>query len=692
MIYRIINRTRNIITVFLLGIIWLNAYSQTDPETIMSEVSGILDKAAEYNHGESQAWQKSYMEVMREIHRHPDLLPQVEMLMIDKLKPNASFYGKQFICRELAVYGTGASVKALSRLLKDEETVPMALMALRSIEDPTIDKTLLKAVSKAKGKNKAGIINTLGARKTEEAVDMLSKLIFDEDFMIANAAINSLGEIGAPDAVEALLNAMGQSRPPVKWEIARALNKIAGRLDTMVNDEEALEIYTRVFESDPPIPVKKAAFAGKIRNLSSSEKYDEIIKLLHGPSSELQAAIIPLVNELSINEIRELIKNLKSFRLRLQMQIMAVLADEKIREIHRFVGDALDHPDKDMRLAALDAMLSVGTKNDIPMLAGIAAEKRGREKEMARNVLYRLPGKEIEKAILVSLNTANPAVQEELLRSIGERNMTSEVETVLSLTKDPERSIRVEAMRVLSMIADPAHLSRIIKIAVESESGQVKKAAVNTITSIAMEIQEKENRSEEILKFMPRVNDQESREMLIEILGNLGNSEALPVLRENLERGSEDTQYAVIRALSNWPDAQPMNDLNKLIVNTSDPKKHVLGMRGYVRMIQINDEMTDDEKTEALREAFQMAINTGEKRTIVSGLGSLGSMKALNMAVELLEDDELKAEARVATLDIAPRTADDHPEETKKILRNLLDSTEDERFQEEIRERLEWID
>lgn len=692
MIYRIINRTRNIITVFLLGIIWLNAYSQTDPETIMSEVSGILDKAAEYNHGESQAWQKSYMEVMREIHRHPDLLPQVEMLMIDKLKPNASFYGKQFICRELAVYGTGASVKALSRLLKDEETVPMALMALRSIEDPTIDKTLLKAVSKAKGKNKAGIINTLGARKTEEAVDMLSKLIFDEDFMIANAAINSLGEIGAPDAVEALLNAMGQSRPPVKWEIARALNKIAGRLDTMVNDEEALEIYTRVFESDPPIPVKKAAFAGKIRNLSSSEKYDEIIKLLHGPSSELQAAIIPLVNELSINEIRELIKNLKSFRLRLQMQIMAVLADEKIREIHRFVGDALDHPDKDMRLAALDAMLSVGTKNDIPMLAGIAAEKRGREKEMARNVLYRLPGKEIEKAILVSLNTANPAVQEELLRSIGERNMTSEVETVLSLTKDPERSIRVEAMRVLSMIADPAHLSRIIKIAVESESGQVKKAAVNTITSIAMEIQEKENRSEEILKFMPRVNDQESREMLIEILGNLGNSEALPVLRENLERGSEDTQYAVIRALSNWPDAQPMNDLKKLIVNTSDPKKHVLGMRGYVRMIQINDEMTDDEKTEALREAFQMAINTGEKRTIVSGLGSLGSMKALNMAVELLEDDELKAEARVATLDIAPRTADDHPEETKKILRNLLDSTEDERFQEEIRERLEWID
>ena len=99
--------------------------------------------------------------------------------------PTASQFDKVQACHRLAIIGTKEAVPALAALLSDEKLAHMARYALEPLPDPAADAALRDALGKLTGKLQVGVIDSLGVRRDEKAVDALVKLLGSPDPMIA---------------------------------------------------------------------------------------------------------------------------------------------------------------------------------------------------------------------------------------------------------------------------------------------------------------------------------------------------------------------------------------------------------------------------------------------------------------------------------------------------------------------------
>ncbi|GMW01221.1 MAG: hypothetical protein AMXMBFR84_23580 [Candidatus Hydrogenedentota bacterium] len=143
---------------------------------------------------QAEAWVQSVLD-------NPDESRGLANLFADTLDDaDATFDGKQFACRQLALIGSAEHVPALAPLLGEESTANAARFALERIPGSAVDAALLDALDETVGAVRIGIVNTLGDRRTEEAVKPLAKLVLHQDKATSDAAVAALGRIGAPAA------------------------------------------------------------------------------------------------------------------------------------------------------------------------------------------------------------------------------------------------------------------------------------------------------------------------------------------------------------------------------------------------------------------------------------------------------------------------------------------------------------
>jgi HEAT repeat protein len=191
-------------------------------------------------------------------------LRQIEKSLLDVLTSDSTRAGKQFVCRELSIIGTGQSVSALSNMLIDEETSDMARYALERIPGTAVDEALRSALRKANGKPKVGIINSLGQRRDGRAVRALSSLIDDSDRMVAIAAAAALGQIADSRATKALADAKDKTSGKLQMVVLDSYLRCADQLVADGQKAQAMAIYNELRKEGMPGPIRTAAAAGLI--------------------------------------------------------------------------------------------------------------------------------------------------------------------------------------------------------------------------------------------------------------------------------------------------------------------------------------------------------------------------------------------------------------------------------------------
>ena len=137
------------------------------------------------------------------------------------LSSDATVEARQVACRQLSLIGSGAEAPPLARLLGDKDLGYFARLALERIPAPEAEAALLAALGTTTGEVRVGIINSLAARRSPEAVPELSKLAGDSDAATAGACIDALGRIGGDQAAAALLAAEGKIPAPLKPRFLR---------------------------------------------------------------------------------------------------------------------------------------------------------------------------------------------------------------------------------------------------------------------------------------------------------------------------------------------------------------------------------------------------------------------------------------------------------------------------------------
>jgi len=422
---------------------------------------------------------------------------------------------------------------------------------------------------------------------------------------------------------------------------------------------------------------------------------------------ETQAVVIAAVRDMPGEEItKALVKELPNLAPAAQVQLLSALGDRGDRAALPAVIAAAKAANQTVRIAALRALGQLGDANSVMLLAQIAAATSGDEQKAARESLYRLRGPDTQKvitvgmqsidgAILAGIPQADPKTKVELITGVGERNIKAGVKILLETAKDPDRSVRLESLRVLKTIADKENLPALVEILLSLQSNSDRSDAEKTIAAVAHKIPDKNRQAGAVLTVLPSVKDVRNRCSLLSALGKIADNTALPVLRTALSSQDAKEQDAAIRALSEWPTAEPISDLLK-VAESSDNKVHrILALRGFVRLLGIESGRPAEETIEMYKKAMALAPDVSEKKRVLSGLAGTKSFAAMQMAASYLQDEALLQEAEFAVVKIAEAIHGSYPQECKDLLKKILQTSKNDSLREQAQEvinRLEQFD
>lgn len=150
-----------------------------------------------YNWGGDRGALASIDQRIVDAHGAKKELADVERALLKVLQSDAKLPAKEYICRQLALIGSDRSVPVLSEMLIDPELSDCAILAIEAIPDSSAAKALRRALDKADGVQRVGIVNALGERRDRKSIPALSKMRNSPDSALSAAADAALRKIEA---------------------------------------------------------------------------------------------------------------------------------------------------------------------------------------------------------------------------------------------------------------------------------------------------------------------------------------------------------------------------------------------------------------------------------------------------------------------------------------------------------------
>ncbi len=192
------------------------------------------------------------------VHGNAAARAALEQRLIGYLGASYSSVARSFVCRELAIIGSSASVPGLVPLLLDDELSVFARQALERIPGAEADRALRDAIGTSRGRTRIGIINSVAVRRDPRSVAVLVKAASEEPEAIA-AAAKALGEIGTAESAKALETFRGKGTPVQRLAVADAFLICAERLVAAGERAQAMKIIEPLTDSSQPAHVRLAA-------------------------------------------------------------------------------------------------------------------------------------------------------------------------------------------------------------------------------------------------------------------------------------------------------------------------------------------------------------------------------------------------------------------------------------------------
>jgi type 1 glutamine amidotransferase/HEAT repeat protein len=565
------------------------------------------------------------------------------------------------VCRALRLIGSEKSVPALERLLRREDTTDAARYALEKIPGAEADAALLTSLDAARGNLKTGIVSSLGQRRTVAAVNPLAALVFDQDAGLARAAVTALARIGGGEAAAALVEAYGKADGDRKVDLAYALldaaeGALAGR-----DFPSALALSEKVLAAPAdslPVVARRTALKDKILSLEKPEAAQLVLDILTKGPAELQEPAIGQIGKLfAAPEIRPIADLLPKLPEPSQIQLLAVLAGYPREHVQVTVLEAAKSDSPAVRLAALNALASVGDPSLVAFLALRAAEAKGAEQVAARSSLGRIPGKDVDEAVLFQLLAApKDEVKRELIRAIAERRIFEGKGLLLAYARSGSAASIAESARALRAIASPVDIPDLLGILLETGDETAQTEIRATIGALAQRIQNPMNRAAAVRRLLvppvdsqvEKVVDIRRRALLLRTLGNIGDDSSLVLLREARQDQNSEIQDAAVRAYAEWPNATPGEECLAIARDSQNLTHRVLALRGYVRMIGLQKYQSPQTAVRLLQTALHLSTRPDEKKLVLGALQDFPCPEALALAESLLTTEGVQAEAQAA--------------------------------------------
>ncbi|MBN1480153.1 HEAT repeat domain-containing protein [candidate division KSB1 bacterium] len=650
----------------------------------------VLSKIGSYDYGDSRENLTTISEMLREASGDVLKLTEYEKAMLEVLAAKeTTFAAKQFLCKELSIMGTEQSVPTLAKLLQKDETADIARYALERIPGDKVDAILLVAMGKTKGKVRVGVINTIGERQIKTAAPDLGKLMTNKEADVAMAAATALGKIATDESATLLGASLLKLEGKVRDVAMDAYLKNADAFLKAGDKAKAEAIYEPLFAETESIPTRSAALTGLIKTVDNPTEL--IVKILQKDEN-------PTVKAVAISLVHQCKRDLDLPAIAATMPKLDALGQIQLLTAFRMKGDpvardivvkAVDSDNEEISTAAIQALAVIGDKSDAERLARLAASSTGDKKELVKEALARLNAEGTNDAIIAAIPNAEAKTKVELVESIGERQMTASIPTLLDAAQDENVRVRVAALKALSQVSSPSDINALIDLLINAQSDAERRESERMVVAVATKIDDKDKQGDAVLEAITKVDDIKAKSSLMLVAGSIGDPDALPVLRQALASEDNELKRAAILSLSEWPTPEPLKDLKEVAGAATEPSHKVLALRGYIRLIGLESDRAKPETVALYKTALDLATDAGEKRMALSGLGKVRCPGAMFLAAEYLDDPELKGEAEIAVLENSWSAGNADRDKVKAVLQKVYENTDDERLKRGAKQMLD---
>jgi HEAT repeat protein len=600
------------------------------------------------------------------------------------LASDATIEAKQFVCKQLSVIGGAPEVPALAKLLPDKDLAFYARFALERIPGEEAPAAMRAALETTSGAVRIGLINSLAARRDAKAVPQITKAITGTDDETA-AAIEALGQIGGGESVRALSAVETAVSAKLRAPLSRAMLRCAEGLLSAGQVADAASIFEKLSDPEQPAYIRAASFPGYVA--CAGDKGNELVlAALSGNDRAMQgAALRALRDSKDAALMRAVILRLDGLPADLQAQVIALLGERGELAALPAVTKATGSQDATVKRAALAALGSLGNASSVSVLADRVEGASDEEKKIILDSLSRLRGEGVDEAIIAALKKSAPAAQRELIRALVARGVRSAVPALFASAESSDPQVRREAVSALGKLGDTAVCDRLIQM-LDSAAAPDRGVLESALAAICR----RQGASDPILNFLPK-STVPQKVSLLGVLSTLGGDAELQAVRGAVKaalrgpqggpeqgRRAEDAEVrtAAVKALADWPDAAPLDDLLSLAATTDDAKSNVFALRGVARLAPLAKDRPPDKLLALLTEAMTKANRTEERKALLSALGAIPTLGAMKVAEANLKDPALADEAAMAVVQIAEAIWQSHRAETRQALKQFVETTQ----------------
>ena len=558
--------------------------------------------------------------------------------------------GLMAACRALRLIGGPDSVPVLAALVLKPETTDPARYALERIPGAEADQALLAALDKTQGDVRRGVVFSLGERRSPAAVPALARLAAGKDPIAAADAIKALGKIGGSEAVKALGEELGRSRPALKAEAVSALLLAAESRIKAGDGNATLIVYDRVFRAaDSPV-ARPSCVQGHAHHEGGRPRDIRIIETLSGKDTVLYAPALAAVPDYfgaeDIGRVADLMGRLPEDA---QIQLTALLAKYPPETVRTYLLTAAESPSLNVRLAALRSITAAGDGKSVAFLAAKAARAAGAEQEAARDALARLKGRDVDQAVLEHLaKTSDDAVKAELVQAASARRIAAAKPALMALVKSGSPALKTRAAAALRTIAVQADIPDLLELLGGLEDESARESMEDTIAAVARTNPRELARAGEVKSRFAAEKDAKKRADLLRVLGRIGDDSALPLVRTAVDDPDPAVVDAAVRALADWPTIAPRDDVFEIARASLELDHRVLAERAYIRMIGLEPYREPEAVAADLLKVLSLSPRPEEKKLVLGMLGRFPCVTSLKTAESLLADPTVAAEAKIA--------------------------------------------
>ena len=651
-------------TILLSAMMTLTAVGSVVQAGVLTDLDKALTESAAWKYGDKDSSMKAIEAATFAAGKDAKLRAAAETKLIAALKSSKSVDLRRFICRQLRTIGTAEAIPVLASLLGDAELTHGARYALGRIEDPAAGAALHKAMGQTKGKIQAGIIVTLAKRGHTAALDDMVEMFVSSDKLVLHAAVRGVGVMGTSHSAKALLKARVPAKDELRKRMTDALLECADKLVACGKASDAAVVYKALYTPKEPAHIRLAALGGMARTRGDGA-VDILVGAIIGDDPQMRASAIALMTEVKDPKATKvLVDMLGPAKPETQTLILASLGGRGDKSACPAVTKCAASEDRNVKAAALEALGSVGGAGSIPLLVKNAGT--GGSEQSAQAALVAIKGPGVDDALIKEVASEDVKVSIEAIKALRARGCKKAADALFKAAVAKDANVRIAAIDALGPLTAKKDIERLLALLVKPADPKERLNIERSVGVLFLAVADSDLCASKVLAALKSIPG-DARPSLIRMLARTPTPKALAAVQGAAKDSAEAVNDAAVRTLADWPDASAADAVIALAKSTSNKTHRVLLLRGYIRMAG-----TVKDSTDMCLRAMKLAESTQDKKLVLSGFKSAGTIKAFKEVAKHLDDKKTREEAALAAAYIGEKLKrSKDKEKVKTVLKKI---------------------